>query len=353
MTTGANIASRRILRLALGVTLSMAFSQIINWPMSFISAVFTMFLLALPLPAPSLKAGIKFILALVLPAYAGMLLLPFLEYARWSGILMVVLALFGSFYYSARGGSPVMGMFMTVGITLVVTVGSVSADIMFVVVNGVAVGAVAGMGFVFVAHALLPDLPSPQKSTVAKKPPPAPTPSRETARRNAMRSLAVVLPLAIIFLFSSSSASYVVVMIKVASMGQQANAEVSRSMGWEQIESTLLGGIGAVVAWQLMSIWPSLLMFCLLIGLACLIYGRRIFQGPGMHRKGGMWSYALLTMIILITPAVMDSQGGSNAGAAFYSRLGLFVVIAIYGTASVAVFDTFWHDKKSMVTSVD
>jgi uncharacterized membrane protein YccC len=353
MAAGAEYASRRILRLALGVSLCMAFSQIINWPMSFISAVFTMFLLSIPLPAPTAKSAVKFVLALVIPSYAGILLLPFLEYARWSGILLVLTALFGSFYYSARGGSPVMGMFMTMGITLVVTVGSVSADIMIMVVNGVATGAVAGMGFVFVAHAILPDLPPPKNAAAPQKPPAQPMPTAKSARRNALRSLAVVLPLAIVFLFSSSSASYVAVMIKVASMGQQANAESSRSMGREQIESTIWGGIGAVIAWQIMSIWPSLLVFCLLIGLACLVYGRRIFLGPGMHPRGGMWSYALLTMIILITPAVMDSQGGSNAGAAFYSRLMMFVAIAVYGTVAVAVFDAFWRTDKAVVTPAD
>ena len=119
----------------------MGFSQLINWPMSFVAAVFTLLILALPLPAPTLKSGLKFVLAMVLPAYAGMfLLVPVLEHARWAGILLVILALFGSFYYSARGGSPVMGMFMTLGITMVVTVGSVSVDIMFMVVNGLAVG---------------------------------------------------------------------------------------------------------------------------------------------------------------------------------------------------------------------
>ncbi len=344
---GVNIASRRILRLALGTALSMGFSQIIGWPISFIAAVFTMFMLALPLPAPTLKSGIKFVLALVIPAYAGILLLPLLEYARWAGILLVVLALFGSFYYSARGGSPVMGMFMTIGLTIVVTVGSVSADAMLLIVNGLAVGAVARVAFVFIAHALLPDLPVPQAVGAGVKPPPKPSPgpSNLTARRNALRSLAVVLPLVIIFLFSSSSTSYVVIMIKVASMGQQANSEISRAMGREQLESTLWGGIGAIIAWQVMSIWPSLLMFSLLIGLAGLLFGTRIFQGFGMHPRGSMWSYAFLTMIIVITPAVMDSQGGSAAGAAFYTRLMLFVVIAIYGTVSVAVFDTFWPAK--------
>jgi uncharacterized membrane protein YccC len=342
--TAADIANRRILRLALGTALSMGFSQLIAWPLSFIAAIFTMFMLAVPLPAPTLKSGIKFVLALAVPAYAGMLLLPFLVHARWAGILLVTLALFGSFYYSARGGSPVMGMFMTVGLTIVVTVGSVGADVMLLVVNGVAVGAASGIAFVALAHALLPDLPPPQGAGAGKRPAPPPKPSRESARRNALRSLAVVLPVVIIFLFINSSISYLVVMIKVASMGQQANAQVSRSMGRQQLESTIWGGIGAVIAFQLMSIWPSLLMFCLLIGLACLMYGKRIFQGLAMHPKAGMWSYALLTMIIVLTPAVTSTQG--DAGSAFYTRLALFVVIAIYGTISVAVFDAFWPARK-------
>ncbi len=65
-----------------------------------------------------------------------------------------------------------------------------------------------------------------------------------------------------------------------------------------------------------------------------------------MHPKSGMWSYAFLTMIIVLTPAVINTQGGGDAGAAFYTRLILFVVIAIYGTVSVAVFDAFWPVKK-------
>lgn len=343
--TGNEIASRRILRLALGTALAIGFSQVFYSPLSFIAAVFTMFILAVPLPAPTLKSGLKFVLALVIPAYLGMLLIPFLMHARWAGVILVILALFGSFYYSARGGSPIMGMFMTVGITMVVTVGSVSPEAMIMVINGMAIGAGVGIAFVALAHALLPDLPPPQSAGPGKKPPPAPPvkPSGSMARKNALRSLAVVLPLVIIFLFISSSTSYVVVMIKVASMGQQANAETSRSMGREQMESTLWGGLGAIIGFQIMSIRPSLLMFCLIIAIACLLYGSRIFKGPAMHPRAGMWSYALLTMIIILTPAL---TGGGDASAAFYTRMGLFIVIAIYGTLAVAVFDAFWSDKK-------
>ncbi len=96
---------------------------------------------------------------------------------------------------------------------------------------------------------------------------------------------------------------------------------------------------------------PSLLIFCLLIALACLIYGARIFQGAGMHPKGAMWSYALMTMVIVITPSVMDSPAGSSADAAFYTRLLIFVFIAIYGTLAVLVFDSFSKTRKQIIST--
>jgi len=61
-----------------------------------------------------------------------------------------------------------------------------------------------------------------------------------------------------------------------------------------------------------------------------------------MHPKGAMWSYAYLTMIVVLAPAVMDGFGSDGASSAFYMRLFLFVVVAVYGSAAVAVFDAFW-----------
>ena len=75
-TMRLSIASVRILRLALGTALSMLFSQIVNWPMSFVAAVITMFILALPLPVMKLSDGIKFVLVFVVAVYAGLVFLP-------------------------------------------------------------------------------------------------------------------------------------------------------------------------------------------------------------------------------------------------------------------------------------
>jgi len=340
------LAARRILRLALGTALSLWFSQAIGWPFSFLAPVLTLLILALPLPAPNLKQGIGFVIALVLPIAASMMFLPFLWHARWVGILMIALALYYTFYFTAKGGAALVGTLMTIGLTLTVTIGSVNASIIIYLVQAMAVCAVSGITFVWVAHALLPD-PPPDPDAAPRRPAPAVRPDLATARWNALRSLVIVLPVALIFLFMSGSTAYTVVMIKVASMGQQATADQSRQMGRSLLESTLWGGLGALVGWALMSAWPSLLLYTLLIALAGLLFGRGIFRGPGVHPKFSMWSYAFLTMLIILAPALLDGITSDGAGAAIWTRLFLILLVAVYGTIAVAVFDAFFPGKAS------
>lgn len=339
-------AARRILRLSLGTALCLFFSQLVAWPLSFIAPVLTLSILALPLPAPGVRKGLVIVAAMLAPMMAGMALLPLLEHARAAAIPLVALALFHSFFYTARGGSPALGTFLTIGITLTVTIGSVSSDIMIFLVQTVGLCALVGIAFVIIAHALLPDLPPNPALAAARKPPPVQL-EPAVAARSALRSLAIVLPLTLLFLFASASPSYTVVMIKVATMGQQASVDRSRQMGRSLMESTVWGGLGAIVAWNIMALWPALTLYTLLVALAGLLYGRFIFSGPAVHPMFQTASYAYLTMIVILGPAVLDGVGSSGAGGAFWSRLLLFMLIAVYGTLAVWIFDAFFPHRKT------
>ena len=218
------------------------------------------------------------------------------------------------------------------------------------VAKGLTFCGVWGMGFIWLAHALVPDPPAPR---AASRPSGPAAPDLETAHLRALRSMLIVLPVAVFMLFSSASTSYIVVMIKVATMGQQANLDSSQAAGRSMLASTILGGIGAIVAWQILSIWPSLLIYTLVVALFALWVGPRIFRGAGMHPKGAMWSYAYLTMIVVLAPAVTDGIGSDGASSAFYARLFLFVVVAVYGSTAVTVFDAFWPRVTGGATSLN
>jgi hypothetical protein len=337
------VAARRIFRLAVVTAVALWFSQVFDWGVSFITPVLLSMLLALPLPGLRLKQGITFILALVIPLWATTwFLLPVLTHQPIAGMLLLIAGCFWCFYYSASGGSPILGSFLTMGLAIVAAVGSDSVDAVIAVNQAVTLNAVIAISILWLALALWPDIPS---DSAKKARPEVEAPSREAAIRSAWRSTAIVLPIIVFFLFYSGSASYLVVMIKVASMGQQAENDKTKEVGKSLLMSTVIGGIAAVIMWNVMSIWPSLVLYVLMVVLAGLLMGRKIFQGQGMAPAAGVWSYAFLTMLVIIAPAVTDGIGGDAAAIKFFDRILMMGWATVYGVAAVYVFDAFWRGK--------
>ncbi len=334
-----DIRSLRILRLALGTGLAIWVSQAIAWPLSFIAPVIVTVLLSLPTPGLPPKQGIGLAIMAAVALYAGLALLPFIEHYRLVGVLLLALALFWTFYFTAKGGSPIAGALITMGIAVATGVGTVSLDAVLAIVNGAIVGIVAGIAFVWLAYWLLPD-----SRAVDRPPPPkpesTPKPDLAAARHNAYRALVVVFPIALLFLLSSASTALIPVMIKVAAMGQQATHEGTRKAAKSLLLSTFYGGVGAVIGWQVLTIQPSLVQYSLFIGLAGLVCGQRIFRGQGLDPDAETWSYAYLTLIVILAPAVLDSAMGAAAGVKFIDRIFMFIWATLYAVGAVWVFDT-------------
>jgi len=337
------VAARRIFRLAVMTAFGLWLSQAVNWGVAFMTPVLLSVLLALPLPAPSLKQCSIILFALLMPIWLmTWFLLPLLTHQPLVGMLLLIAACFWAFYYSASGGSPILGTFLTIGLAVVAAIGSVSVDLLLVIDQAMTLNAMIAIGLFWLAYVLMPDKPVDGARKMPQKPEPPP---RQLAIRSAWRSTAIVLPVIVFFLFYAGSASYLLVMIKVASMGQQASNDQTREAGKTLLMSTLVGGLGAVIMWSLMSAWPSLLNLVLLVALGGLVMGRRIFQGQTMAAGADMWSYAFMTMLVIILPSVMDGMGGSAAGAKFFDRISMVAWTTVYAVAAVSVFDAFWRDK--------
>jgi hypothetical protein len=344
----SSTASTRILRLALGTAFSLWVSQAVGWTISYIAPVITMFLLALPLPKPSPKLFLMVVVALTVSVYGSFVFLPLLLHQEIVGLLLLSLALFHAFYFTARGGAAVVGTLITVGLALTVAVGTVSVDALLGVASGLMVGAVVGAAIAMLSHLVIPDPPvaMPAQAAAGESSEPPGEVDLAQARHSAMRSLAVVFPILLWFLLSGASAANMAVMIKVSAMGQEVSRQSTRDAAKSLIFSTLAGGLAAVLAWQVLSIWPSLTMYTLLVALAGLFFGQRIFEGMGLRADAATWTYAFLTMIVVLAPAVLDSDFGSAAGARFYDRLFMFGWATLYAVVAVYVFDALWGRSK-------
>lgn len=337
---------RRIARLALGVAAAIAISQAIGWPLSYLAPLMTAVVLTMPVTRPPARLFIVIAVALSISVYSGYLLLPFLLHQRLAGILLLAIVLFHSFYYTARGGQAVVGLLVTVGLTLAVAVGTVSVDALQDVSAGVAAGAVAGSLIAGIAHGLLPD---PVPSATAQRDSSAPQQAVDLheAARLAWRGLFVVLPVVLWLILTSSSAANAAVMIKVASMGQESTQRGVRDAARSLLVSTLAGGFAAIVIWELLLIRPNLGLYTLLVAIAALVFGRRIFTRDGVAADASTWSYAILTLIVVLAPAALDTQTGSDASTRFYDRLLMFSLASFYGVAATAIFDVLSRRRQS------
>jgi hypothetical protein len=316
---GLGIANTRVLRLAFGTALSLWISQAVGWSISYIAPVITMFLLAMPIARPKAKFFVVVVLAIVVSVYGSFLFLPLLLYQKAVGFLLLALA--------------------------------VSVDALLAIAAGLTIGTIVGAFVAFLSHVIIPDPPL-DNSAAAQGDTPATIPLA-IARRNAMRALTIVLPITLWFLVSVASASNMAVMIKVAAMGQEAANQKAGDAAKSLIMSTLIGGIGATVAWNVLRIWPSLTLYTLLIAFAGLIFGPRIFAGRGLQPNGPTWSYAFLTMIVVLAPAVLDGDFGSSADVRFYDRLLMFVWATLYGVGAIYLFEAFWPQRKSLPVEPD
>ena len=96
--------SVRIIRFALGVPLSAALAYGIEWPLAFLLPVFTSLLLSLPLPMPSLRAGLRNMLHTLMAFGLGLMFSLFFLQFPVAYLLMLGLVLFHLYYYLNRGG---------------------------------------------------------------------------------------------------------------------------------------------------------------------------------------------------------------------------------------------------------
>jgi hypothetical protein len=330
---GRSLAQQRIIRYAVGTAIGLGFSQMAAWDHSYLAAVFAATFLGLPIPAPRLKGGISFVVVLAAAVLLGLLVLLPLNYQALAGVLLLTLLFYLVFLRGLRGGNPLVGALAIVGLAVIPIVGVISVPAAIVICEALLKAGVVALLILWLAHALFPDPPvvAGSQPKVA-----APQPDTAAAGRLAARSTLVVMPV-IGWLLATGGTSYIGMAIKVASMGQQVSTDSTRQAGYSLLASTLIGGVAAIAVWLVLRIWPSLLLYVLLVLLVGLVMGKRIFAGAAYTPTGPVWTYAYVTMLIILGPAVLDS--GDAAGARFFDRIMMFVWATVYSMFAVWFFD--------------
>jgi hypothetical protein len=325
------------LRFTTAVSLALAISYALAVPLPYLAPLFAVFVSASPGPPPGPKQLLILLLVMILSLGMGLLLVPLLRYYPVTAILVVAVCLYLANYLSLILGKRIPGMFLIVGFTFISITGNIYGALATTIIVALALALVIAVLSLWVAFTVFSDpLPAP---------PETPT-SGEQSNWLALRATLVILPAYMLAL--TNPAQYLMTIMKSVSLGQQVSLLDARHAGRELLGSTFVGGLMAIIFWLLLKVSPSLWMYTLWTAAFALFTGAKLYRLLPTRVAPSFWINALVTMLILLGPAVEDSANGNNALAGFIVRFTTFVGVTLYAWGAIAVLEHWRRSRPSL-----
>ena len=330
ISAAAEPAEAESLREAHGLAFRVAFAAaagltlgcVLGWDFPFLPPLFAVQLLT-GSKSLSLKQALGFVVLMVAGCVFSVLVAQAFVQTPAILILAIGLLIFLAFLMLARGQAVPVANILLITTAIVPLVSVSSIELAYGLVYTLIAGSILAVLLVFLAYAFFPA--RNHTNDVA-----GPTAEEFIPTGAALANTAVLMSLALLFMFTGSPASVVVLMTAITILRQPVVAGHGAAYGF--IMGNVVGGLAATAAYLLVAWFPSpafLLLVALFFGL---LFGARIAQGGDL---APIYLVGLVTFLIVLglglTPLPSDS------GSVFIARLLNVVITAAYtiGAASV------------------
>jgi hypothetical protein len=215
-----------------------------------------------------------------------------------------------------------------------------SKDLLSAFVGGLLFSIALAVFMCWFAHALIPDA-----RLVANAKPEQVLPSKQETYRQAMIKTLLVLPLLLMFYLLKMTSDLLVLMfyllkmtsdllvlVFVALLIQMPSAEVGIRGSIGTLAANALGGVAAVVCYNLLVLAPSPVMLGLSIFIVSLLFGQKIFSGS---KTAQLYGTGLNTVVVLLGGAT--GAFGDGAGTDMYVRLLQIGAACLYIVAALSL----------------
>lgn len=338
MNLNIPITARRVFRLALIVALSLAGAYGFAFDLPYVAPIFALMFTLKPAPPMGYQSLLGLVVVVCVTTGSGLILIPLLNEYPLTALLLVALGLYASSYLTVGKGKAAVGSLLTMGLTLISAAGYGNSAAGRTVVVALISGIVLAVLCQRIVYQFFSELPSdgikPARPVKA-----GPT----DANWIALRATLIVFPAYLLGLTNPSV--YLPIIMKSVSLGQQVSLTDARHAGRELLGSTLIGGVFAVLFWYGLSLYPNLWMFFLwMLGFG-FYFACKLYKVIASRYSGAFWSNVVITMLIMLGPAVQDSASGKDVYKAFAVRLSLFFAVTFYAWLAVYVFDA-WRARR-------
>lgn len=330
------LGARRTFRFGGVAALALLLAYSLGVPLPFIAPVFAVLLSAAPTPPMPLKGALGLLVISLITLGVGLLLIPLLQNYPLTAVLLIVLGIYASTLVTVGQGKVLLGTFLTVGFTMIPAAGLVSHALAAAMIGALVIGIALAIISQWIVYPLFPENPN------APPPPVPPAADPEQAKWQAWRATLIVMPP--VLMAFSNPALYMPAILKTVLLGQQGSIVSARAAGRELLGSTLLAGWFAILFWFGLKIWPSLWMFFLWMLLLSIYIGSKLYGVSATRFAPSFWINVLVTLLILLGPAVEDSASGKDVYKAFAMRFALFIAITVYAWLSILALE--WLRKR-------
>ncbi|MEL7045471.1 MAG: DUF2955 domain-containing protein, partial [Pseudomonadota bacterium] len=157
MPTDSGVADRRSLRFALAAALALVAAYALAFPLPYLAPLFVVFLSAVPGPPPGAKALLALILVVTVSLMVGVLLIPLLRYYPVTAVLVVASGLYLAMYLTVIRGKRMLGIFLTIGFTLISVAGFLSYALATTLIWSLVLGIATAVLCLWLVYPFLPE----------------------------------------------------------------------------------------------------------------------------------------------------------------------------------------------------
>jgi len=331
------IAARRVFRLSLSISLSLALAYSMSMDLPYLVPVLAFMLGMQPVPPIGFKGLISLLLMITITMGTGLILSPMLMQYPLSAFLIITLGLYWSASLTINRGKVLLGMFLTIGLTLISSTAYVNHQIAVILLENFLLAIVIVVLSQWLIYPFFPELETPKEQSQEQ---PKVTLKNDVldAKWLSIRSTLTVLPA--FFLALTNPLSYLPIILKIVSLAQQTSEISIRDAARELLGSTLLGGCFAILFWFLLDLVTNLWMFASWMLVFAIFLTSKFYKVFTSRLSAEFWQNTFVTMVILLGPAIEDSANGKDVYSNFAIRMGLFVAVSLYAFFTVYLLET-------------
>jgi Protein of unknown function (DUF2955) len=318
---------RQMLRMGFGTAASFTLAEALNWELSFLISVLVVQLLVTMPGSPSVAQGLGAMA--VFGATTCLALVTSQVLAHMPVLLTIVLAtvLFVAFYLQTSGRAGLVATLLLVSFGIVPLASVQAPDIAPAIAFYIFRSGIVAVLWVWIAFALFPTA-----LASAAQAPAAPLDQREIVRRAAIDT-AILLPV-LVFAMTLAVPAVVLIVLTVTAMLRQHSLASGRRVALVLLLGNLLGGVAAVVAYNLLSAAPTIGFLASLLLLIGLLFGQQIARGGAC---APLFVTGLVTFLIVFGTGVAPLF--DEPGATLTQRLFNIGLACTYAFLALALLD--------------